>query len=144
MVCFLRFSSENNFLSLFGLSGLKDIFHWLVHSLILMRSLFIISAESKQLLMIKKSDYIIYKNSKLPGRSFMYTKKSKGPSIELCGTPARIGDQLEDWTLRTTLWNLKLKKLWKGLCKLPEIPTVSSLYSNPLCQILSKASETSS
>ena len=35
----------------------------------------------------------------------MYNKKSKDPSIEPCGTPAKIGDQLEDWPLKTTLWN---------------------------------------
>ena len=46
--------------------------------------------------MIEKSDVSsannFAKDSKLPGRSFMYTKKSKGPSTEPCGTPARTGD----------------------------------------------------
>lgn len=32
--------------------------------------------------------------SKLSGWSFMYTKKSKCPSIDLCGTTANIGDQV--------------------------------------------------
>ena len=36
------------------------------------------------------------KDSKLSGRSFIYTKKSKGPSIESSGTPARTGNQFED------------------------------------------------
>ena len=62
------------------------------------------------------------KDSKLSGRSFIYTKKRKGPSIEPSGTPARTGDQFEDWPLRTTLGNLSLRKLWKSLWKLPEIP----------------------
>ena len=39
---------------------------------------------------------IFAKDSKLSGRSFVYTKKSKGPSIEPCGTPARTGDQFEE------------------------------------------------
>ena len=54
---------------------------------------------------------IFAKDSKLSGRSFVYTKKSKGPSIEPCGTPARTGDQFEEWPLQTTLWNLSLRKL---------------------------------
>ena len=53
---------------------------------------------------------------------------------------ARTGDQFEDWPLRTTLWNL-LRKFWKSLCILFEIPSVSSLYSNPSCQTLKKAFE---
>ena len=73
----------------------------------------------------------------------MYTKKSKDPSINPCGTPAKIGDQVEDWPLRTTLWNLLLRKLCKSLCNSPVIPIVSSLHNNPLCQTLSKAFETS-
>ena len=38
---------------------------------------------------------VFVKNSKLSGKLFMYTKKKKGPNIEPCGTPARIGYQLE-------------------------------------------------
>ena len=48
-------------------------------------------------------------------------------------------NQLEDWQLRPTLWNILLRKLWKSLCNLPEIPNVSTLQSNPLCRTLSKA-----
>ena len=32
----------------------------------------------------------------LLGRSFIYTKKNKSPSIELCGTTAKIADEVED------------------------------------------------
>ena len=50
--------------------------------------------------MVEKSDVSsannFAKDSKLSGRSFIYTKKSKGPRIEPCRTPARIGDQFED------------------------------------------------
>ena len=57
--------------------------------------IFICSAETG-----RKSDVSFANNfskdSKLSGRSFIYTKKRKGPSIEPCGTPARTGDQFED------------------------------------------------
>ena len=45
----------------------------------------------------------------------MYTKKSKDQNIKPCGTPAKIGDQVEYWPLRTTIWNLLLRKLCKSL-----------------------------
>ena len=65
-----------------------------------MRSLFITSPESKGLKTVEKSDVSSEKDekkdSKLSGRSFIYTKRSKGPSIETCGTPARTGDQFEE------------------------------------------------
>ena len=65
-----------------------------------MRSLFIISAESKGLQTVEKIDVSsgnrFAKDSKLSGRPFIYTKKSKGPSNEPCGIPARTGDQFED------------------------------------------------
>ena len=41
----------------------------------------------------------------------MHTKKSKGPRIEPCGIPLKIGGHDEDLPLRTTLWNLLLSKL---------------------------------
>ena len=50
--------------------------------------------------MIEKSDVLsannFAKDSKLSGRSFMYTKQSRGPSIEPGRTLARIGEQFED------------------------------------------------
>ena len=65
-----------------------------------MRSLFIISAESKGLQTVEKIDVSsgnrFAKDSKLSGRPFIYTKKSKDPSNEPCGIPARTGDQFED------------------------------------------------
>ena len=42
-------------------------------------------------------------------------KKSNGPKIEPCGTPLSTYDQLEHWSLRTTTWNLLLKKLLSRL-----------------------------
>ena len=50
--------------------------------------------------MVEKSDVsaakMFSKDSKLSRRSFMYIKKTKDLSIEPCGTPVRVGDQLED------------------------------------------------
>lgn len=75
----------------------------------------IISAENKDLWTYKQSDVSSTNNFdkgfKISGGSFIYTKKSEDPSIELCGTPVRIGDQVEDWPLRTTLWIQLLRKL---------------------------------
>ena len=111
---FLYFREKITFCVCLVISGLKDIFHWLA-KLMLIRSLFIISAESKGLKTVGKSDASsgnnFVKDSKLSGMWFIYTKKSKGPNIEPCGTPARIGDQFEDWPLRITLWDLSLRKL---------------------------------
>ena len=42
-------------------------------------------------------------DSKLSGRSFMYIRKSNGPNIKPCGTPARTDNQFEHWPLSTTL-----------------------------------------
>ena len=50
--------------------------------------------------MVEKSDVsaakMFSKDSNLSRRSFMYIKKTKDLSIEPCGTPVRVGDQLED------------------------------------------------
>ena len=42
-------------------------------------------------------------DSKPSGRLFMYMRKSNGPKIEPCGTPASTDDQFEHWPLSTTL-----------------------------------------
>ena len=42
-------------------------------------------------------------NSKLSERSLMYIRKSNGPNIEPCGTPASTDDQFGHWPLYTTL-----------------------------------------
>ena len=47
--------------------------------------------------------------SNLLGKSFIYTKKNNGPKIDPWGTPALIGDHLDYWLLRTTLWCLFLR-----------------------------------
>ena len=70
-------------------------------------------------------------------------RKSNGPDIEPCGTPARIGAQSESWPLRTTLWCVSLRKLQNGFRSFPDIPRDSSLYSNPSCHILSNTFEIS-
>ena len=74
---------------------------------------------------------------------FMYIRKSNGPKIEPCRIPAIVDDQLERLLLKTTPWNLLLKKLLSGLRRLSDIPTCSSLNSNPSCHTLSKVSSIS-
>ena len=70
------------------------------HSLILIRLLFIISAESKGLPTVQKSDVSSENNfakySKLSGSLITYTKDNRGSNIDPCGTR-------EDLLLRTTL-----------------------------------------
>ena len=51
---FLDFCGEITFFACLVISGLKDIFHWLAHLVTLMRSLFIISEESKGLWTVEK------------------------------------------------------------------------------------------
>ena len=145
MVYFLRFLWENRFLCLFGYIWVERHFP-LISPLANFNEILVHNLCRRDYKWSKKVMYhlqIIFLKILSYERSFIYTKKSKGPSIEPCGTPARTGDQFEDWQLRTTLWNLSLRKLWKSVGKLPEIPTVSSLYSNPSCQTLSKAFEIS-
>ena len=76
---------------------------------------------------------------KFSGRSFMYIRKSNGPKIEPCRTPASTDDQLEHWPLSTTLWNLFLKKLLSRFRRFLKILIRSSLNSNPSCHNLLKA-----
>ena len=52
---------------------------------------------------------------KLSGRSFVSIRKSNGHKIEPWGTPLSTYDKLEHWSLRTTTWNLLLKKLLSRL-----------------------------
>ena len=132
MVCFFRFPWENNFMSLFGYIWVKRHLP-LINPFANFDEIRIHNLCRKQRIIYgRKSDVSsannFAKDSKLSGRWFIYTRKSKSPSIEPCGTPTRTGDQFEEWLLRTTLWNLSLSKLWKILCKLPEIPTVSTLF----------------
>ena len=51
---FLDFCGKITSFACLFISGLKDIFHWLTHLVTLMRSLFIISEESKGLWTVEK------------------------------------------------------------------------------------------
>jgi hypothetical protein len=42
------------------------------------------------------------------GKSFMYNKKRRGPSIEPWGAPYLFSSQLDDMSSRTTFWYLPL------------------------------------
>ena len=57
---------------------------------------------------------------KLSGRSYMYIRKSNFPKIGPCETPASTDDQWEHWSLRTTRWNILLKKLLSRLRNFPD------------------------
>ena len=76
---------------------------------------------------------------KCSGRSFMCIKKSNGPKIETCRTPASTDDQLEHWPFSTTHSNQVLQTLLSRLRRFPSIPIRSNLNSNPSCHSLSKA-----
>ena len=56
-------------------------------------------------------------------RSLIYIKKKRGPKMEPCGTPAIIGNHVEDWPLSNTLWYLLLRKLSTNFNRGPDIPT---------------------
>ena len=101
-------------LCLFGFIWVKGHF-LLISPFNNFNEILIISVEGKELKTVEKSDVSsasnFAKDSRLSGKSFMYTKKSKGPSIVPCGTPARIGDQFEDRPLRTKFFNVSQMKL---------------------------------
>ena len=61
----------------------------------------------------------------------MYIRKSNGPKIVPCGTPASTDDQLGHWPLGTTRCNLLLKKNLSRLKRFPDILIRPSLNSNP-------------
>ena len=66
--------------------------------MILIRSLFIISAGSKGLRTVEERDALSSSNypndSKFPDRLFVYTNKSKDLSIEPFENPVKIGDKV--------------------------------------------------
>ena len=70
-------------------------------------------------------------------------RKSNGPKIEPCGTPARIGAQSDSWPFRTNLWCLPIRKLRNKFTRFPDIPRDWSFYCNPSCYTLSNAFEIS-
>ena len=69
----------------------------------------------------------------------MCSRKSVGPRMEHCGTPALTGCSCEDFPSRITRSRLLLRKdeilpnIW------PEIPEDLSLWRRPECQTLSKS-----
>ena len=72
-------------------------------------------------------------------RSLKYIKKSKGPKIEPCGTPASTGVHAEIGPFSTTRWSLLFRKLWVSFSGNSVIPIHSILWMSPSCHILSKA-----
>ena len=55
-------------------------------------------------------------------RSLIYIKKKRDPNMEPCGTPAIIGNHVEDWPLSRTLWCLLLRKHAINFNSGPDIP----------------------
>ena len=66
-------------------------------------------------------------------RSFMYTRKNRGPKIELWGTPAEIFPQMEHCPFKTVRCFRPLRKLLTRKRSCPEKPQRSSLYRRPSC-----------
>lgn len=98
VVWFLRFLQEEIFQCLFCFIWIESRFPLDYHSVILIRSLFIISAGSKGLRTVEERDALSSSNypndSKFPDRLFVYTNKSKDLSIEPFENPVKIGDKV--------------------------------------------------
>ena len=113
MIIDVFLTRKNNFLSLFGISGLNGIFHCYTHWEIFEKSSFSLFDECKWSLTTEKTDVwsarIFGLESNPLGKSFMYTKKNNGHKIDPWGTPALMGDYLDDWSLSATLWCLFLR-----------------------------------
>ena len=73
-------------------------------------------------------------------RSLINIRKTNGPEIESCGTPAWY-TCFPIWCLAMskTLWNLPLEKLVINWNKFPLTPVCFNLNNNPSCQTLSNA-----
>lgn len=92
------------------LDGLKVTSHWSAHLLIVSKSQLIILLE-KTGLSTTMNRVVSSANSRMLDLisltiSLMYIRKSSGPSIEPCGTPAFIAHQLDTLFLRVTLCSL--------------------------------------
>ena len=60
--------------------------------------------------------------SRLAGKSLIKIKKSKGPRMDPCGTPANISFQTEACPFRITRCFLSVKKSRNSESKEPDIP----------------------
>ena len=91
-------------------SGLKIIFRWYAHWETTLRPRFKCLADSLGSWTIEKRDVSSVNNLAMElspsGRSLIYIKNSKGLWMDLCGTPALIGSQLDSWPFNNTLWKL--------------------------------------
>ena len=93
------FGSDRKNSRILDLSGLKDIYHWLAQFEIFSRSSFISLVDCVTSWTIEKrassvKSLIVGDNIQL--RLLIYIKKSKGPKIEPCGTPAETSAQDKD------------------------------------------------
>ena len=106
-------------------SGLNNIFHWWAHLEIKSKSLFSWSDEcliSWTVEKIELSSPKSFTDDKSLDRSFIWLRKSKGPNIDPCGTPANTGSHEEIWPFNSTLCNLFSKKFWSSFRDIPFMP----------------------
>ncbi len=120
------FLENNNSTACFSGSGLNDILQSWAHWLINWRSWFISLAASLASRTTVNKDVSSAKSLTLhfksAVRSFIYTRKNKGPKIEPWGTPAEISPQLEHFPFSTVRCFRSLRKLWIRERSFPETP----------------------
>ena len=130
-------------------SGLKFIFHWVDHLLILSKSLSRLFAEVWMSCTIQ--GFALDERPSV--KSLLWIKNNKGPStMEIWGTPALTFFHVENYPLRTTRCFLSFKSSLKNLLKsipfskfskFPDMRFWVSLKMIPSCHTLSNAFEIS-
>ena len=120
MVCYRPFAGKNNFTSRLRISGLKFIFHWKSHFVILGKSLFksfvalLISCAVANNEVSSANSIGLYWRPSV--KSLIQIRNKRGPRIDPPRIPARTSLQDECWPFRATLvsatlWNqLKCSK----------------------------------
>ena len=107
-------------------SGLKLIFHWKAHS-------FILSKSSQSCLAVAFGSFINVNKEVSSGKSFgfdwrfsvrpfIWIKKSRGPRIVPCGTPALMKLHDKHWPFSKTHYFLVSRKLINNCNNIPQIP----------------------
>ena len=127
------------------ISGLKLIFQWKAHFVILVKSLFK-SFVALTILRTIANIEVSYANSfelywRPSDKSLISIRNKGGPRMDLCVTPPRTSLQDECWPCRTILYFPDFKKSAKIFKRGPPIPFCSYLWMRPLCQTLSNAFE---
>ena len=128
-------------------SGLKLNFHWKAHRFILERSLLSSKVVITESWITKKREVSSAKSlvleDKPSAKSLIHIKNNHGPRMQPWETPALTLVHEEDCPFNTTLYFLFVKKCFKTVNKLPDIPFSWNLNIRPSCQTLSNAFEMS-